>query len=167
MDCRLPGFSIHRIFQARVLEWVPISFSRGSSQPKDRTLVSHIVGRGFTVWATREVSSYGLLLWGITLYFSPLRGYILIVHELDLTSGLVLIGQWSVIKMLKLKCFLGSISHSTQSVLLLTLLHLSTLLLSQRTCAFGAFVIFIWFPLLVSSFIEYLSAECQYKSSLL
>ena len=47
MDCSLPGFSIHEIFQARVLEWVAISFSRGSSQPKDWTHVSHIVGRHF------------------------------------------------------------------------------------------------------------------------
>ena len=39
---------IHRIFQAKVLEWVAISFSGGSSQPKDRTCVSHIVGRRFT-----------------------------------------------------------------------------------------------------------------------
>ena len=37
MDCSLPGSSIHGIFQARVLEWVAISFSRGSSQPRDRT----------------------------------------------------------------------------------------------------------------------------------
>ena len=36
MDCSLPGFSVHGIFQARVLEWVAISFSRGSSQPRDR-----------------------------------------------------------------------------------------------------------------------------------
>ena len=35
MDCSLPGSSIHRIFQARILEWVAISFSRGSSQPRD------------------------------------------------------------------------------------------------------------------------------------
>ena len=42
-------------FQARELEWVAISFSRASSQPKDRTRVSHIVGRHFTFWATREV----------------------------------------------------------------------------------------------------------------
>ena len=47
MDCSLPGSSIHRILQARVLEWVAISFSRGSSQPRDRTLVSHIPGRRF------------------------------------------------------------------------------------------------------------------------
>ena len=48
----LPGSSIHGIFQARVLERVAISFSRGSSWPRDRTRVSHIVGRRFTLWAT-------------------------------------------------------------------------------------------------------------------
>ena len=47
--------SIHGIFQARILEWVAISISRGSSQPTDQTQVSHIVGRCFTIWATREV----------------------------------------------------------------------------------------------------------------
>ena len=35
MDCSLPGFSVHGIFQARILEWVAIPFSRGSSQPRD------------------------------------------------------------------------------------------------------------------------------------
>ena len=54
MDCSLPGSSIHGIFQARVLEWVAISFSRRSSWPRDWTRVSYIVGRCFTVWATRE-----------------------------------------------------------------------------------------------------------------
>ena len=54
MDCSLPGSSVHGIFQARVLEWVAISFSRGSSQPRDRTWVSRTAGRRFTVWATRE-----------------------------------------------------------------------------------------------------------------
>ena len=53
MDCSLPGFSVHGIFQARVLEWVAISFSRGSSCPRDRTQVSCIAGRCFTLWATR------------------------------------------------------------------------------------------------------------------
>ena len=54
-DCSLPGFSIHGIFQARVLEWIAISFSRGSSWLRDRTQVSRIVNRHFTIWATREV----------------------------------------------------------------------------------------------------------------
>ena len=54
MDCSLPGSFIHGIFQARILEWIAISFSRGPSQPWDQTPVSHIEGRCFTVWATRE-----------------------------------------------------------------------------------------------------------------
>ena len=55
MDCSLPG-SCHRrnILHATILECVVISFSRGSSQPRDQTWASHIVGRFFTVWATRE-----------------------------------------------------------------------------------------------------------------
>ena len=52
MVCSLPGFSVHRICQARVLEWVAISFSRGCSRPRDWTRVSCIAGRGFTLWAT-------------------------------------------------------------------------------------------------------------------
>ena len=49
VDCSLAGFSVHGIFQARVPEWVVISFSRGSSLPRDQTQVSHIVGRRFTL----------------------------------------------------------------------------------------------------------------------
>ena len=49
MDCSLPGSSVHGIFQARVLEWGAISFSGGSSRPRDQTWVFHIVGRRFTV----------------------------------------------------------------------------------------------------------------------
>ena len=41
----LPGFSVHRILQARILEWIAIPFSRGSSQTRDQTLVSCIAGR--------------------------------------------------------------------------------------------------------------------------
>ena len=49
--------SIHGIFQARVLESVAISFSRGSSLPRGRTQVSRIVSKHFIVWATREAQS--------------------------------------------------------------------------------------------------------------
>ena len=52
--CSLPGSSIHGIFQAVVLEWIAISFSSGSSRPRDGTQVSRFVDRHFTVWATRE-----------------------------------------------------------------------------------------------------------------
>ena len=58
MDCSQPGSSVHGIFQARILEWVAIPFSRGSSQPRNQTWVSHISGRFFTVWATREAQIY-------------------------------------------------------------------------------------------------------------
>ena len=44
MDCSPPDFSVHGVLQARILEWVAIPFSRGSSQPRDRTWVSHIAG---------------------------------------------------------------------------------------------------------------------------
>ena len=50
-----PGSSVHGIFQAWILGWVAVSFSRGSSWPRDWTQVSHIVGRRFTILATREV----------------------------------------------------------------------------------------------------------------
>ena len=49
MDCSLSGSSVHRILQARILEWVAISFSRGSSQPRDQTQVYRIAGRRFTI----------------------------------------------------------------------------------------------------------------------
>jgi len=54
MDYSLPGLSVHGIFQARTQEWVAISYSKGSSQPRDRTQDSHIAGRFSTIWTTRE-----------------------------------------------------------------------------------------------------------------
>ena len=54
VDCSPPGFSVHGIIQARVLEWVGISFSRGYSLPRERTQVSRIAGRRFILWTTRE-----------------------------------------------------------------------------------------------------------------
>ena len=54
MDCSLPCSSIHGILQASILDWVAISFSRGSSQPRDWTQVSCTVGRLFTNWTTRK-----------------------------------------------------------------------------------------------------------------
>ena len=54
MDCSPPGSSVHGISQARVLVWVAISFSRGSSQPRDRTQVSYISRWILYHWATRE-----------------------------------------------------------------------------------------------------------------
>ena len=66
-----PGSSAHGILQTRILEWVAISFSRGSTWPRDWTRVSCIVGRFFTDWATREAPSetYDLTTM-VTLYLN-------------------------------------------------------------------------------------------------
>ena len=53
MDYSPLGSSVHGILQAKILEWVSILFSRGSSWPKDWTRVSFIASRFFTIWATR------------------------------------------------------------------------------------------------------------------
>ena len=79
------GSSVHEIFQARILEWVVISFSRGSSWPRSRTQVSHIVGRRFNLWTTRKpwhigVSYYSggivLLCFGVPRAILTLKDYL-------------------------------------------------------------------------------------------
>ena len=60
VDCSPPGSSVHGVLQARILEWVAISFSRGSSRPRNRTHVSRIAGRCFNLWATRDLMA---LIW--------------------------------------------------------------------------------------------------------
>ena len=54
-------YTLHGIFQARILEWVAFPFSKGSSQPRDWTPVSYIAGGFFTNWAIREA------LWALIL----------------------------------------------------------------------------------------------------
>ena len=58
MDCSQPGTYVHGILQAIILERVSISFSRGTSWPRDWTCVSCIAGRFFTCWAFREVHCF-------------------------------------------------------------------------------------------------------------
>ena len=58
LDCSLPGSPVHGILQARILEWMAIAFSRGYSQARNQTQVSHIVGGFFTISATREAQEY-------------------------------------------------------------------------------------------------------------
>ena len=56
--CRPLGSSVHGILQARILKWVAIPFSRGSSWPRDQAWVSHTAGEFFTVWGTRGAHEY-------------------------------------------------------------------------------------------------------------
>ena len=57
--CDPMDYTVHGILQARILEWVAFSFSRGSSKPRDHTQVSHIAGGFFTCWATGEALALG------------------------------------------------------------------------------------------------------------
>ena len=71
LDCSLPGSSVHGILQVRILEWVAISFFRGSSRLRNQTRVSCIAGRFFTNWATREapiLSLIGAQLWATVVH---------------------------------------------------------------------------------------------------
>ena len=56
--CNPLDYTVHGVIQARILEWVAGPFSRGSSQPRDRTQVSRVAGGFFTSWATREALIY-------------------------------------------------------------------------------------------------------------
>ena len=57
MECSPPGSSVLGILRARILEWIAISLSRGTSRPRDQTQVLCIAGRRFNLWATREAKS--------------------------------------------------------------------------------------------------------------
>ena len=71
-----PGSSVHRILQARILEWVAIPFFKRSSRPRDQTQVSCISGRFFTIWATRGSPLMQFnkeLIWGVKIFFAFLK----------------------------------------------------------------------------------------------
>ena len=77
MHCSPPGSSVHETFQARILQWVAMSFSRGSSQHKDWTQVSCTEGRFFTNWAIKSLCIKIILIPVITAIFilnSPATG---------------------------------------------------------------------------------------------
>ena len=95
MDCSLPGSSVHGIFQVRILEQVTIFFSRRSSQPRDQTQVSRIIGRRFTVWATREVRLTEIVYYSLS-YFSVYgqRIYISILKLLFYMNVLLVTEKW-------------------------------------------------------------------------
>ena len=74
MDCSSPGSSVYGILQARILQWLAIPFSRGSSKPRDQTWVSCIPGRVFTIWAKgRRRSQLLVFFLLINCCFFPLQ----------------------------------------------------------------------------------------------
>ena len=70
MDCSLPGFSIHGIFQARIPEWVAISFSRRSSQPRDPTRVSPFAADALPSEPPGNISNHACLYVNVYTYLS-------------------------------------------------------------------------------------------------
>ena len=69
--CNPMDYTVHGILQASILEWVAFPFSRGSSQPRDQTQVSHTAGRFFTSCTTREAHIQGKWLQKVSVrYFS-------------------------------------------------------------------------------------------------
>ena len=90
VDCSLPGSSVHGILQARILEWLAISFSRGSSQPRDRTWVSCVAYITFPVCRLSEPPGEVPVIWfgAVTKYqvFCYISGY----NRLKLFLNLIL-----------------------------------------------------------------------------
>ena len=71
MDCIPPGFSVHGILQARILEWVATAFSGGSSRPRDRTRSSHVSCTGRQILDhSRHLGSPDLLPTQVPLHSS-------------------------------------------------------------------------------------------------
>ena len=76
MDFSTPASSVHGIFQPSILEQIAISFSMGSSQPRDQTWVSCIAGRFFAIWATREAHKSWKLSINIVIWYATLLDFI-------------------------------------------------------------------------------------------
>ena len=77
--CDPMDYRVHAILQARILKWVAFPFSKGSSQPRDRTHISHISGGFFASWTTRETKNNQLLK---TYYIKLIKNLILILKTI-------------------------------------------------------------------------------------
>ena len=103
MNYSSPSSSVHGILQERILEWVARLSCRGSSRPRDRTWVSRIAGRLFTIWATREILCFSrqmMISWmeGTSSIYSehprevPHPWHSIIVWEIDQLSSHFILG---------------------------------------------------------------------------
>ena len=106
VDCSLPGSSVHGIFQARVLEWIAISFSRGSSWPRDRTHVS-CIGRWILChWVPGK--PFDIITFTLFLFskIEIIVGTQYMLRDFSLRAGWVgYTGMWSLVKQWKVHTF--------------------------------------------------------------
>ena len=81
-------YTVHGILHARILEWLAFLFSRGSSQPRDQTQVSHIAGRFFTSWATRkaQIQMFSVILFIIAKIVTKKRAHLSTPIEANSTA---------------------------------------------------------------------------------
>ena len=107
MDCSQQVSSDHEILQARILEWVAIHFSRGSSWPSDWTQVSWFAGRFFTLWATTEALAFS---WNKPKSF-PVEG----LHLAVLLCGFSSPQLFLALRYLHKCPFLQEVFHITQT----------------------------------------------------
>ena len=78
--CDPTYYIVHGILQARILEWAAISFSRGSSQPRDQTCVSCITDRHFTIWETSGVGGRNWLGGDLRKLFEVMEMFCILIR---------------------------------------------------------------------------------------
>ena len=127
-----PGSSIHGILQARILEWVAISFSRGSFRPKDQTQVSRVAGRCFNLWATRKPKASLIITTQplLTIYATSLALKCLSKHESPLWRDSFVSYQGEILHPLNLLCLESWCSCQIQTVQM----EFSLLIFTIRLC---------------------------------
>ena len=119
MDCSLPGSCVHGFLQARILEWVAMPCSRGSSPPRDSTHVFCITARLFIHWATWEAPYRKTKMPKLTPYFSglfPAKGFHLYIPKWTQFSFSNLISISLVLSALFFFFSLSLLSHITNSL---------------------------------------------------
>ena len=130
MDCSLPGFCVHGILQARILEWVALPFSRGSSQPRDRMWVSLIAGWFLTLWATKDAN---LSMCYAVLSHSVMSDLTISLHIKNWNSWIWPLFSWK-----------GKFLFLWASVMS----HILTLKRVDSICVFEQFLLIFWGELL-------------------
>ena len=121
MDCSLPGSSVHGIFQARILDWVAISFFNGSSQPRNQTLSYELAGRFFTTEAPEKppiiiLNQFHEAYWLINfLFLLSLILWLCYLREMSQGCFLFLV-LWNSLWNIEVVCFLilGSLLDSKE-----------------------------------------------------